>query len=88
MVSRSLYCFNTSISHGVENYFLRLWGTGVSDAIFCLSGGTFSKCTHSNNEYKKVVKQSNIECIVLRMATQHPFLGLNVLTQIMNTKKL
>ena len=36
-VSQSVYCFTTSISHGVENYFLRLWGTGISDAIFdCL----------------------------------------------------
>ena len=26
-VSRSLYFFTTSISHGVENYFTRLWGT-------------------------------------------------------------
>ena len=33
-VSRSLYCLTTSISHGVENHFPRLWGTGVSDAIF------------------------------------------------------
>ena len=33
-VSRSLYCFTTSISHGVENYFPRLRGTGISDAIF------------------------------------------------------
>ena len=33
-VSQSLYCFTTSISHGVENYFPRLWGTGISDAIF------------------------------------------------------
>ena len=33
-VSRSLYCFTTSIFHGVENYFPRLWGTGISDAIF------------------------------------------------------
>ena len=32
-VSRSLYCFDTSIFHGVENYFPRLWGTGISDAI-------------------------------------------------------
>ena len=24
-VSRSVYCFTTSISHGVENYFPRLW---------------------------------------------------------------
>ena len=37
-VSRSLYCFTTSISHGVENYFPRLWGTGISGAIF-QSGG-------------------------------------------------
>ena len=33
-VSQSMYCFTTSISHGVENYFPRLWGTGISDAIF------------------------------------------------------
>ena len=32
-VSRSLYCFITSISHGAENYFPRLWGTSISDAI-------------------------------------------------------
>ena len=33
-VSRSLYCFTTSVFHGVENYFPRLWGTGISDATF------------------------------------------------------
>ena len=33
-VFQSLYFFTTSISHGVENYFPRLWGTGISDAIF------------------------------------------------------
>ena len=33
-VSRSLYCFITPVSHGVENYFPRLWGTGISDTIF------------------------------------------------------
>ena len=32
-VSRSVYYF-TTLSHGVENYFPRLWGTGISDAIF------------------------------------------------------
>ena len=35
-VSQSVYCFTTSISHGVENYFLRLWGPGIYDAIFDL----------------------------------------------------
>ena len=35
-VSRSLYCFTTSISHGVENSLPRLWGTGISDATFFL----------------------------------------------------
>ena len=33
-VSNSVYCFTTSISHSVENYFLRLCGTGISNAIF------------------------------------------------------
>ena len=33
-VSQSVYCFTTSVSHGVENYFPRLWGMGISDAIF------------------------------------------------------
>ena len=33
-VFRSLYCFTTSICYGVENYIPRLWGTGISDAIF------------------------------------------------------
>ena len=33
-VSRFLYCFTTSISHGVENYFPRLPGTGICGAIF------------------------------------------------------
>ena len=33
-VSRTLYCFITSISHGSENYFPRLWGTGISYASF------------------------------------------------------
>ena len=33
-VLRYLYYFTISISHGVENYFPRLWGTGSSDAIF------------------------------------------------------
>ena len=35
-VSRPVYCFTTSMSHSVENYFPRLWGTGISDAIFIL----------------------------------------------------
>ena len=33
-VSRSLHCIITPVSHGVENYFPRLWGTGISDTIF------------------------------------------------------
>ena len=32
-VSQSVYCFATSVSYGVENYFPRLWGTGISVAI-------------------------------------------------------
>ena len=33
-VSQYLYCISTSICHGVENYFPRLWDMGISDAIF------------------------------------------------------
>ena len=33
-LSQSVYCFTTSISHDVEKYFPRLWGTGMSNAIF------------------------------------------------------
>ena len=36
-VSQSLYHFTTFISHGVENYFPRLWGMGISNAIFYLA---------------------------------------------------
>ena len=43
-VSQSVYCFTTSISHGVENYFPRLWGTGISDAIFT-SGASLIRWT-------------------------------------------
>ena len=32
-VSRSLDYFTTFVSHGVENYFPRLWETGISHAI-------------------------------------------------------
>ena len=52
-VSRSLYCFTASISHGVENYLPRLWGMGISDAIFflllCHEGlqGLFCSCLGS-----------------------------------------
>ena len=42
-VSQSVYCFTTSISHGVENDFPRLWGAGISDAIFlfCSNGSIY-----------------------------------------------
>ena len=33
-VSRALYCFTSSMSCGVENYFPRQWGTGMFDAVF------------------------------------------------------
>ena len=36
-VSQCLHCFTTSMSHGVENYFPGLLGTGVFDAIFCVT---------------------------------------------------
>ena len=38
-ISRSLYCFTTSVFCHVENYVPRLWGMGISDAIFIVYGG-------------------------------------------------
>ena len=49
IVSRSLHCFTTFISHGVEKYFPRLWGTGISDAIF-IALKSIDKC------WKKIVE--------------------------------
>ena len=51
-VFRSLYFFTTSMCHGVENYFPRLWGAGISDAILihcvCSMAGVSHKLfTHS-----------------------------------------
>ena len=34
-ISRSFYYFANSLSHGVENYFPRVWSMGISHAIFC-----------------------------------------------------
>ena len=58
-VSRSLYCFTTSISHGVENYIPRLWGTGISDAIFFSPGsnGIHQYRLRSDQDLIKFVKK-------------------------------
>ena len=51
-LSQSVYCFTTSISHGVENYYPRLWGVDISDAIFvnlyvaCIDGGYVGFLSH------------------------------------------
>ena len=50
-VSRSLYCFTTSISRGVENYFPRLWGMGISDAIFLILGHSKKGEKHYRNSF-------------------------------------
>ena len=47
-VSQSLYWFTTSISHEVENYFPRLWGTVISDAIF-VTLQQFKMCKYLRN---------------------------------------
>ena len=62
-VSRSLYCFTTTISRGVENYFPRLWGTGISDAIFMV--WSFS-CIHFQNPDNLFLHQGSCDifCIL------------------------
>ena len=58
-VSRSFYCFTTSISHGVENYFPRLWDTGISDAIFNVSFNILYRPYHDGYS-KDIYKQEII----------------------------
>ena len=65
-VSQSVYCFTTSVSHGVENYFPRLWGTGISDAIFYESDGRYmdkrSKCDMKEEiNFHKIPKNKKTE---------------------------
>ena len=48
-VSQSLYCFTTSMCHGDENFFLRLWGMGISDDIFCYITMFFLRACYCNN---------------------------------------
>ena len=49
-VFRSLYCFTTSMFHGVENYFSRLWGTAISDALFPTIFGGHLKFLHKKHK--------------------------------------
>ena len=57
-VSPSLYCFTNSVSHGVENYFPRLWGMGISDAIF--KSSTFPSDTNHSKAYVLQLVQLSI----------------------------
>ena len=63
-VSQSLYCFTTSISHGVENYFSRLWGTGITDAIFVFRKVEFlSDCV--GEEVEKICENPSTGTVIL-----------------------
>ena len=92
-VSRSLCCFTTSISHGVENYFLRLWGTGISDAIF------IDSYTSINKFYSFIIFILVINAAILllnflvlilylyihRLSLRHYFLYLNIIPRLWAT---
>ena len=84
-VSRSLYCFTTSISHGVENYFLRLWGMGTSDAIFFY----FVQVTHPKIIIKKILQDIYI-CpeSVENTLHEHLFKFLCCVTNFFSVKNL
>ena len=55
-VSQSLFCFTISLFHGVENYFPKLWGTGISDAILFLTFA-LSKSVECENNHSHVKLQ-------------------------------
>ena len=60
-VSRSLHCFITPVSHGVENYFPRLWGTGISDTIFLFTKKRLLRITLSIISFKNQFLAINIK---------------------------
>ena len=68
-----MHCFTTSISHGVENYFPRLWGEGISDAIFVyeFTGNTacFAICFQ---DFNMTMKKCSTELL--------SFTGVNIST--------
>ena len=59
-VSRSLYCFTSSTSHFVENYFPRLWGTAISDAIFNIIHFFVYKKSDDGVPFVQLLQQNNI----------------------------
>ena len=65
-VSQSLYCFTTSVSHGVKNYFPRQWGTGISDAILIMACMLDPRCKElsflSKEEIDQVKVKLETEC--------------------------
>ena len=63
-VSQSVYCFTTSISHGVKKYFPRLWGTDIADAIFELCNKILSE---------KSPKQKDNSGFVIQILIQNMF---------------
>ena len=70
-VFRSLYCFTTSICHGVENCYPRLWGTGISDSILTFKTTFYSKVTLPFDSFTValflLVKPSHITHFCLRV---------------------
>ena len=62
-VSRSFNCFITPVSHGVENYFPRLWGMGISDTLFFIyKEKAFKNYTqHYNISFKNQFLAINIK---------------------------
>ena len=74
-VSRSLYCFTTSISHVVENYFPRLWGMDISGAI--LHNCHISIYSYSPvNKFYSFIIFSLLNCLVLMLNLYMQFLSL------------
>ena len=74
-VFRSLYCFTTSICHGVENYFPRLWGTGTSDVILLKSVMTILYEKYKNPS-SKIVTQNTLTNKHTNIQTDGPTLVL------------
>ena len=64
-VPQPLHCFTTFMCHGVENYFPRLWGTGISDAILHNCAICIDNCYSLINKFYSFIIFSLLFIVVI-----------------------
>ena len=83
-VSRSVYCFTTSMFHGVENYFPRLWSTGNSDAVFTQSFRYHISFTTEPSFTLFSPCESDVKLVLPQSTISHYFHSVDLDTLVLN----